>query len=291
MGQRHPLRILVVDDNTVNQTVALSFLSKVGYRADVASNGFEALDALQRQNYDLVFMDGQMPEMDGEEATRRIRLQVAPDQQPQIVAMTANAMQGDRERYLACGMDDYISKPIRMKELVRVLHATQPLQHQPQSVIETSKEPGDQDMNTFAPQSNGPNSFKEPDPGASAEPQALNPQAMQEFREMMGDDGQEMMANLVNLYIVDSQELIEKMRQALLQTDCEILRREAHTLKGNSNQLGAETLANRCFELEKLAKAGSTAGARAFDRTNPGGLRPGKARFDQVNHHADCIMV
>ncbi len=263
LGQRHPLRILVVDDNTVNQTVALSFLGKVGYRADVASNGFEALDALQRQYYDLVFMDGQMPEMDGEEATRQIRRQLAPDQQPHIVAMTANAMQGDRERYLACGMDDYISKPIRMKDLLRALHQTQPLQHQPISVFETSDEQGVKNMNPIPAQSDSSNSVLETNPAAQ-QPQVVNPQALQEFQEMMGDDGQEMVANLINLYIVDSQELIQKMHKALSPTDCEILRREAHTLKGNSNQVGAEILGNRCAELEKLAKAGSTIGAEAL---------------------------
>ncbi len=117
LGERIPLRILLAEDNTVNQKLALKILERMGYRADVAANGLEVLESLKRQHYDLVFMDVQMPEMDGLEATRRIRSTFAPDKQPHIVAMTANAMQGDREACLAAGMNDYVSKPIQVKEL------------------------------------------------------------------------------------------------------------------------------------------------------------------------------
>ncbi|MGH7787774.1 MAG: GAF domain-containing protein, partial [Candidatus Binatia bacterium] len=112
LGERHPLRILLAEDNTVNQQLAILLLESMGYRADVAANGVEAVEALNRLPYDLVLMDVQMPEMDGLEATRRIRAD-GPSPQPRIVAMTANAMQGDREACLAAGMDDYLAKPIR----------------------------------------------------------------------------------------------------------------------------------------------------------------------------------
>ena len=121
MAERHPLRILLAEDNAVNQKLALRFLKQLGYRADVAGNGIEALQALQRQAYDVVLMDVQMPEMDGLEATRRIRSEGTPHGQPHIVAMTANAMQGDREACLAAGMDDYVTKPIREDALVGAL--------------------------------------------------------------------------------------------------------------------------------------------------------------------------
>jgi PAS domain S-box-containing protein len=120
LGAKHPLRILLAEDNAVNQKLALRLLQQLGYRADLASNGFETIDSLERQIYDVVLMDVQMPEMDGLEATRLIRTS-ADLTQPCIIAMTANAMEGDREMCIAAGMDDYISKPIRVHELVGAL--------------------------------------------------------------------------------------------------------------------------------------------------------------------------
>jgi CheY-like chemotaxis protein len=117
MGERHPLRVLLAEDHIVNQKVALKILKQMGYRADVANNGLEVLEALNRQAYDVVLMDVQMPEMDGLEATRRIRADMPRAKQPRIIAMTANAMEGDREKCLAAGMDHYLCKPIRISEL------------------------------------------------------------------------------------------------------------------------------------------------------------------------------
>ena len=126
LAQRHPLRILLAEDNVVNQKLALRLLQRMGYRADVASNGIEAVESIERQPYDLVLMDVQMPEMDGLEATRRITGRWLAGQRPRIVAMTANAMQGDREECLAAGMDDYLTKPIRVEQLVETLRLTTP---------------------------------------------------------------------------------------------------------------------------------------------------------------------
>jgi CheY-like chemotaxis protein len=121
MASRHPLRILLAEDNVVNQKLALRILQQMGYRADLASNGIEAIESVERQTYDVVLMDVQMPEMDGLEASRRITAKWSPDERPRIVAMTANAMQGDREMCLAAGMDDYVTKPIRVDQLVEAL--------------------------------------------------------------------------------------------------------------------------------------------------------------------------
>jgi PAS domain S-box-containing protein len=117
LALRIPLRILVAEDNPVNQALALAVFKKMGYRAECVADGQEVLDALAQRPYDLVFMDIQMPVMDGIEATRRILETMPPESRPRIIAMTANAMYGDRERCLECGMDDYISKPIRLQEL------------------------------------------------------------------------------------------------------------------------------------------------------------------------------
>ena len=127
MGERLPLRILLAEDNVVNQKLALRLLERMGYRADVAGNGLEVLEALYRQSYDVVLMDVQMPEMDGLEATRFIAREWPHQQRPRIIAMTANAMKEDREVCLAAGMDDYVSKPIRVETLVRALSKCQPL--------------------------------------------------------------------------------------------------------------------------------------------------------------------
>jgi signal transduction histidine kinase/DNA-binding response OmpR family regulator len=120
LGKKHPLRILLAEDNAVNQKLALRILEQMGYRADVASNGIEAVESIERQKYDVILMDVQMPEMDGLDATREIR-KLANATQPHIIAMTANAMEGDREMCIAAGMNDYISKPIRVNELVQAL--------------------------------------------------------------------------------------------------------------------------------------------------------------------------
>ncbi|MBI1294017.1 response regulator [bacterium] len=117
-----PLRILLAEDNAVNQKVAIHILRRLGYRTDLAANGHEVLEALSRQRYDLILMDVQMPEMDGMETTSAIRREFPSDQQPFIVAMTANAMQGDRDQCLAIGMDDYLSKPFKVSELTAILN-------------------------------------------------------------------------------------------------------------------------------------------------------------------------
>jgi len=120
MGARHPLKILLAEDNAVNQKLALRVLEQMGYRADVASNGLEAVESVARQTYDAILMDVHMPELDGLDATRQIR-KLDTIRQPSIIAMTANAMQGDREMCIAAGMDDYIAKPVRVEELVNAL--------------------------------------------------------------------------------------------------------------------------------------------------------------------------
>ncbi len=151
LAEQHPLRILLAEDNLVNQKVALKVLELFGYRADMAANGLEVLEAFQRQDYDVVLMDIQMPEMSGEEATQSLRESLPAHRQPYIIALTANAMQGDRERFLAAGMDDYISKPMRSEQLRQALRNaahghTAPDWPQPE---ETDPKPAlDQDITT-----------------------------------------------------------------------------------------------------------------------------------------------
>jgi len=121
IAEEIPLNVLVAEDNAVNQKVALRFLERMGYHADAVGNGLEAVNAFKTRNYDLVLMDLQMPEMDGLEASRRIRRDLPSERQPKIIALTANAMQGDREICLDAGMDDYIPKPVKMHEIVAAI--------------------------------------------------------------------------------------------------------------------------------------------------------------------------
>jgi signal transduction histidine kinase/DNA-binding response OmpR family regulator len=130
MGERLPLKILLAEDNAVNQKLALRLLERMGYRADVAGNGIETIQALERQPYDLVLMDVQMPEMDGLEATRRICTRWPRGERPYIIAMTANALRGDREKCLEAGMDDYVAKPIRVEELVSAIGQAKPIRRE-----------------------------------------------------------------------------------------------------------------------------------------------------------------
>ena len=130
LGVRHPLRILLAEDNLVNPKVALKILERLGYRADVANNGLQVLSALEQNAYDLVLMDIQMPEMDGVAATDAIVRRYGAHR-PRIVALTAHALEGDREFYLSAGMDDYLSKPVQVEALVAVLEQTDSADHAP----------------------------------------------------------------------------------------------------------------------------------------------------------------
>ena len=231
-----PLRILLAEDNVVNQKVALRLLDRLGYGADVAGNGAEALQALERQSYDVVLMDVQMPEMDGLEASRRI-CQIYPrNRRPRLIAMTANAMQGDREMCLQAGMDDYLSKPVRSEELAAALSHCQPLVAAQQTPAATEAVP------VAASQ-------------AEVE-EVLDAEILSQFREEMGED---FMPELIAAYVQDSQTLTEAMRSALADGNDEALRRAAHTLKSNSASVGATRLATLCRELEQSGLADEAA--------------------------------
>ncbi|MEM7332132.1 MAG: response regulator [Chloroflexota bacterium] len=121
LGHKRPFRILLAEDNQINQKVITRMLERLQYRTDIAGNGVEVVEALKRQDYDIIFMDIQMPEMDGVETTNYIRQHISAERQPHIVALTANAMQGEREKYLSSGMDDFVSKPVQLEDLISAL--------------------------------------------------------------------------------------------------------------------------------------------------------------------------
>ena len=253
MGQRHPLRILLAEDNATNQKLALRILARMGYQADVASNGLEVLEALQRQPYDVVLMDVQMPELDGLETTRRLRTELAQTQQPQVIAMTANAMQGDRELCLAAGMDDYVSKPIRVEELVRALAASSPLAASPENDV---KQPV---AEALGPGLDPPyRRAREPRPESAV----LDPQALQRLLSTVGGEFA-YLAELIDSFLADAPQLLAELEQCAQAGDAAGVRRIAHSLKSNGADLGAIAFTEQCKELEDLAKTGALDDAAA----------------------------
>jgi CheY-like chemotaxis protein len=265
MGQKHPLRILLAEDNATNQNLALRLLARLAYRADVAGNGREVLQALERQPYDVVLMDVQMPEMDGLEATRHIREWLPQARQPYVIAMTANAMQGDRDMCLAVGMDDYVSKPIRVEELVGALHRSHPLPAAQRAGPSDDDRPagisqGQTDTAGLArPESEGVGKRVE------AGETVLDAEALQNLLTTLG--GQfEYLVELVNTFLEDAPRLLAELRRCVEQGDAAGVRRIAHSLKSNGRDLGAGTFAQACKELETLAKSGTLLGAGGMYR-------------------------
>ncbi|MEO7913414.1 MAG: response regulator, partial [Roseiflexaceae bacterium] len=228
MAERIPLRLLLAEDNAVNQKVALLTLTRLGYRADVAGNGLEVLDALKRQSYDVVLMDVQMPELDGLETTRRICQDQGLAARPWIIAMTANAMQGDRELCLAAGMDDYISKPMRIEALVSALERAVPapmLSHIP-SIASAGESAID----------------------------VLDRGVLDRLHADLGGDNPTFVGELIDLFLVDTPQLLAEIRSALANESTDIVQRTAHTLKSTSASMGAHVLAGQCGELEEQAR-------------------------------------
>lgn len=249
LGQRHPLRILLAEDNVVNQKVTLHLLKRLGYVADVVGDGHEVLAALQRQPYDVVLMDMKMPEMDGLEAARHIRQQGSATRQPRIIAMTASALNGDRERCLAAGMDDYVSKPVKVEELIAALKRCQPLFGSADSTV-----PLVQPCAQFPPAENEASDHQ------SAP--ALEPEMLAKLYDLIGEQAPETINRLIKLFLENATDLSEKMRIAAQAADTSGLGRAAHTLRPASAHLGAIRLATLCGELENLAEEEKLAEAR-----------------------------
>ncbi len=253
LAQRLPLRILVGEDNATNQKLALALLDRLGYRADVAANGLEIVQALERQVYDVVLMDVQMPEMDGLEATKVIvsewRQWHPLAARPHIIAVTANALKEDRTACLQAGMDDYISKPIQVEELVNALWKQREGHPPPQKpgLANNSVEAAAAPAVEFA--------------GATKEAE-LDQATLERLERMVGGKAANL-GLLVQAFLEEAPGIIQVMRQAVLQKDAIALRLNAHSLKSNAGTFGAEKLRSHCLELELMGRAGHLEGANA----------------------------
>jgi PAS domain S-box-containing protein len=215
----YPMKILVAEDNIINQKLILKILSQLGYQADVAGNGIEVIETLKRQRYDLVFMDVQMPEMDGIEATKHINLNWKYDEKPTIVAMTANVMHGDKDKCINAGMDDYLSKPILIEEIQKIIIKWADFAKGKKSVTRRNIKTSlmlDSDIIYGLKELDEDNNFKE----------------------------------VINLYLEIAPALIEEIKNSFKKSDISNVKKSAYSLKRASLNLGANRLAEVCVKVE-----------------------------------------
>jgi PAS domain S-box-containing protein len=252
------IRILLAEDNVVNQKVATHLLDRIGYRADIAANGLEVLEACKRQSYDVVLMDVQMPQMDGLEATRRLCRDWPAHKKPRIIAMTANAMQGDREKCLEAGMDDYITKPVRREELAIALSQCQPLHRDQLEPVTELKNPDIADK--FDSVATAYSSFQ---PGVDS---PIDFHVLESLRELDDEEDPDFLGELIKIYLLDAPQHLETMKDAIFLGDADSLKLASHTLKSSSANLGAVSFSEVCKELEYMGRvAVESGGEHVFD--------------------------
>jgi two-component system, sensor histidine kinase and response regulator len=218
-------RVLLAEDNLVNQKVAVRMVEKLGYDVDVASDGVEAVEALSRRPYAAILMDIQMPEMDGYEATAEIRRREGTTTRTPIIAMTANALEGDRDKALAAGMDDYVPKPVKLETLGAVLQRWVSVVEQ--AGVETSSPIGFED--------------------------SLDQDVVATLRSIEQEGEPGFVADLAEMFLRDAETRIDKLREAADSSEFGSIERTAHSLKGSCSNMGAAKMAAICASLEEVA--------------------------------------
>jgi CheY-like chemotaxis protein/HPt (histidine-containing phosphotransfer) domain-containing protein len=272
------LRVLVAEDNKVNQVVATSLLKRLGYQADVVGNGMEALAAVHNGSYDVILMDMQMPVMDGLEATGRIRTEVPKDRQPSIIAMTANVMIEDRALCLGAGMDDFLAKPFRAEQLRAALDRL------PVDRVSTRQCITEQ----FSPEAAvhaDPVSTTGFSTAGRGDEQALIAAVRLRVRELCGPDPEQnraLVLPIVDQFMGDVAAELADLARAVKLNDQRQLGRLAHKLKGSAVTLGAEPLANLCRQLE--AQASHDDVSAAWDL-----LQPLREELDRTCHALQLV--
>ena len=228
LDKNRSLKILLAEDVVVNQKVALLMLQNIACEADIANNGIEVLEALQRQSYDLIFMDVQMPEMDGITTTKEIIRQYPSENRPYIIAMTANAMKGDKEKYLEVGMNDYVSKPVRLDSLTAAIN-----RYHLQSKANT--------QTTVAP--------------AEISEPVFDRGVLDSLLEMAGEEGIGIILEIIDNFISSAALEIGTISEAIAIQNKDALRIASHSLKSASANVGGESLSKLCFELERIGRS------------------------------------
>jgi CheY-like chemotaxis protein len=235
--------VLVAEDNAVNQKVAVRMLERLGYRADVAADGLEALEALSRIRYAAVLMDVQMPEMDGYEATAEIRRREAEGEgrHTPVIAMTANALEGDREKALEAGMDDYVPKPVKPEEL--------------EAVLERWISKPDEDKAAVSAAGDGSAT------GEDTEEYPLDRSVLARLSELQEEGEPDILRELIELFLTDVPPQLVALRKAMEAGDAHSVGRIAHTLKGSSGNMGATRMTAICSDLEDVGASGDLSAA------------------------------
>jgi CheY-like chemotaxis protein len=238
-------RVLLAEDNAVNQKVAVRMLEKLGYGADVAADGLGALEALSLGSYGAILMDVQMPEMDGYAATKEIReREEGRAHHTPIIAMTANAMQGDREKALAAGMDDYISKPVKLEELGKVLERW----------VSQEEDEEEAKAGTTTPASGAGD-------GSAATGGSVDLSVLLGLRELQEEGEPDILNELIRLYLKEVPPELEALREAAQMGEPQSVERIAHTLRGSSANIGALRMEALCAELEEMGRSEELAAA------------------------------
>lgn len=232
LGPQNPLRILLVEDNAVNQKVVSNSLERLGYQTAIVNNGQACLDILQNTDFDLIFMDVQMADMDGLETTRRIRKDWSYEKQPRIIALTAAALAGDRAKCIAAGMDNYISKPIRLPELVQVLTDTYPISRfDPEPFIIRNVQGLD-------------------DGKPEKEEELINLKTIEDLLRTLGKHKISLIQETIEIFISESGGYITNLKSALDEKNAKKMRHMTHTLKSTTASVGAIHLSNICKTMD-----------------------------------------
>ncbi len=235
LARRLPLRILLADDNPINQKVGLSVLHKLGYRAEIAHNGRQVIQALEQNPIDILFLDVQMPEMDGLECARQLNQRWTRDKRPIIIAMTGNALMGDREKCLAAGMDDYIAKPVRIADLQATLERWGPTKAHKHDTAYYLRHP------------------------QSLSPGLLDEAVLADLRDIPPTNGLSMVRELIDLFLETAPTRLQQIVQSA--ADPERLAFHAHALKSMSLNLGCRNVIELTQRLENMGNSGLVTGA------------------------------
>ncbi|WP_017715208.1 PAS domain S-box protein [Kamptonema formosum] len=264
--KRRNLKILVVEDNAINQKVVINQLKQLGYLADCAGNGQEALDILQKKEYDIVLMDCQMPVLDGYGATEVLRKREGADRHTVVIAMTANAMKGDRERCLAAGMDDYLSKPVDMTALGVALDRWEKSLSSRQEERSQAKEPvepaGVSSQTPPESESSSSSSSGMPASSKSSVPDIAVGELM-DMKRLNGVSGGdvEFQRELLEAFVADAAAKLAAIKQALHSNDFQTVVSQAHQLKGASSNVGVPSMQAAAKTLEMQAREQNLQGA------------------------------